>query len=848
MQTTVVVVEEHVARFESEPQLMRPREPTERVVRAVPSLGAREREAKRREREVGRADEKAPRFVDDERCAHRTFEVALTTMEGDGRPADQIGSVRIRRLEAAKHGECIREQVLAPLVGDADRLEELIPRWLLEKRLIGVQIDAGVGVPELIGIRVRRVVRAQILDATEMRRNDREPGADEGVDKFLGARFGQRCISAPRADDHGASLRDPHERGLHCLRCGFLFFDLQVLDGRERDRSFDAVDPVRMLAHPTERVAASSIVVRPTNDQRAVFDGCLLHREIVGDCRRINEPFARRRMAIEVAVVTEPAEVKVAREVAIDDAEMAIVDPHVRCLRGRGGRLHEAERFITFAPMSRLEPDTNDATAGSLDLDLDGRHTLDPSDWEAFRRDAHAMLDDAIDHLRGLREGPVWRPMPPDVRASFDEPLPIEPRPLAEVHEAFRTRILPYGSGNAHPRFLGWVQGGGTPVGMMAELLAGALDANLGGRDHAPIAVERQIVRWMRALFEFPSTASGILVTGTSLANWMAVVIAKTHALGRATRAAGLTASEHGLTAYTSAASHQCVTRAMELAGLGADALVRLPVGADQRLDPRALRAAIAADRARGRRPFLVVATAGTVDTGAVDDLEAIADVAQGEGLWLHVDGAFGAFCALAPSLRPLVAGISRADSIAFDFHKWPQVPYDAGMLLVRDAELHAAAFAGDAAYLTRTSRGLAAGAPWPTDFGPDLSRGFRALKVWFTLKTYGLRRLGEVIATTTALARHLEARVRREPELELLAPVTLNIVCFRFRHADADQVNAEIVVDLQEEGIAAPSTTRIGGVLAIRVAIVNHRCRASDLDLVVDEVIRRGRARRHLS
>jgi aromatic-L-amino-acid decarboxylase len=476
-----------------------------------------------------------------------------------------------------------------------------------------------------------------------------------------------------------------------------------------------------------------------------------------------------------------------------------------------------------------------------LDVLMSEPTTLDPSDWEAFRRQAHTMLDDAIDHVRDLAAGPVWRPMPPEVRASFAAPLPVEPTPLADVHAAFLARILPYHSGNAHPRFVGWVQGGGTPVGMMAELLAAAVNANCGGRDHAAIEVERQIVRWMRELFAFPDTATGILVTGASLANWMAVVIAKTRALGRATRARGL-AEGHRLRAYTSTATHQCVERAMELSGLGSEALVRIPTGADHRVDVAALRTAIATDRARGLTPFLVVASAGTVDVGAVDDLGAIAELATREEMWFHVDGALGAFSVLAPELRDQVAGIERADSIAFDFHKWLQVPYDAGMLLVRDGAHHAAAFASDAAYLARGERGLSAGAPWPTDFGPDLSRGFRALKVWFTLVVYGVRRLGEVIATTCALARHLAARVAAEPELELLAPVALDIVCFRFRHADADRVNAALVTDLQVDGVAAPSTTRIDGALAIRVAIINHRCRAPDLDHIVDEVLTRGR------
>lgn len=475
--------------------------------------------------------------------------------------------------------------------------------------------------------------------------------------------------------------------------------------------------------------------------------------------------------------------------------------------------------------------------------------TLDPTDWEAFRRDAHAMLDDAIDHVRDLADGPAWRPMPADVRAAFAAPLPHEPRALADVHAEFRAHVLPYGSGNAHPRFVGWVQGGGTPVGMIAELLAAAMNPNCGGRDHAPILVERQLVAWMRELFEFPPTASGVLVTGTSLANWMAVVIAKTWRLGRATRARGLVGEPRRLRAYTSIATHQCVERAMELAGLGADALVRLPTDAAHRVDVAALRAAIAADRARGDEPFLVVASAGTVDVGAIDDLDAIADVARDERLWFHVDGAYGAFAMLAPELRARVRGLTRADSIACDFHKWPQVPYDAGFLLVRDEAHHAAAFASEPAYLARSTRGLSAGAPWPTDFGPDLSRGFRALKVWFTFQVYGARRLGEVIATTCALARHVEARVRREPALAMLAPVELDVACFRYlaparalESAALDALNAEIVVALQERGIAVPSTTRVHGVLAIRVAIVNHRVRAEDLDALIDGVLALGR------
>ena len=459
---------------------------------------------------------------------------------------------------------------------------------------------------------------------------------------------------------------------------------------------------------------------------------------------------------------------------------------------------------------------------------------LDPEDWPQARRQAHRMLDDMLDHLEGLRTGPVWRPMPDAVRAGFDAPLPLEPTPLGRVHQEFLEQVLPYGTGNLHPGFMGWVHGGGNLAGMLGEMLAGGLNANLGGRDHAPIEVERQVLRWVRRIFGFPDTASGLFVTGTSMANFMGLLVARQTAL------AGLPAeaNQAGLVAYASAAVHGCVSRAMDMAGLGRGALRLVPVDGDGRIRLDALEVAIAEDRVRGLRPFLVVGTAGTVDTGAVDDLAGLADLAARQRLWFHVDGAFGALAMLAPNLAPLLVGLDRADSLAFDFHKWAQVPYDAGYLLVRDGERHRAAFASPAAYLQRESRGLAAGSPWPCDFGPDLSRGFRALKTWFTLRTYGLKRLGAMIEGTCALARRLEARVRAESSLELMAPVALNIVCFRHRGQDPDALNARIVADLHEGGLAAPSTTTVHGHLAIRAAIVNHRTRAGDIDRLITAVL----------
>ena len=473
--------------------------------------------------------------------------------------------------------------------------------------------------------------------------------------------------------------------------------------------------------------------------------------------------------------------------------------------------------------------------------------TLDPTNWQSLRDQGHRMLDDILDYMQHIRARPVWQPIPQETRDVFRQPLPTTPTDLATVHQSFLQNILPYTIGNTHPGFMGWVHGGGNPVGTLAEMLAAGLNANLGGRDHIPVEVERQVLQWVRELFSFPDEASGLFVTGTSMANLIAVLVARTAALGTGIRHGGLAASNQRLVAYTSAGAHGCIAQAMDLSGIGIDALRIIPVDAQFEMDIVALSAAIDADRQAGLTPFFIAGTAGSVDVGAIDDLTALAAIARDERLWFHVDGAYGALAMLAPDIAPRLAGIEQADSIAFDFHKWAQVPYDAGFILIRDGAMHRDTFASPAAYLRRETRGMAAGSPWPCDFGPDLSRGFRALKTWFTIQVYGADKLGQVISRTCALARHLQQRIEADARLELLAPVSLNVVCFRYRcrHADAnaDAVNAEIVLAIQESGVAAPSTTTINGCFAIRAAIVNHRTSKSEIDALVHAVVTFGDA-----
>jgi aromatic-L-amino-acid decarboxylase len=474
----------------------------------------------------------------------------------------------------------------------------------------------------------------------------------------------------------------------------------------------------------------------------------------------------------------------------------------------------------------------------------DSRSGLDPADWHSVRAQGHRMLDDILDYVEDIRERPVWQPIPDDVRSHFRTSPPTAPADLGAVHNEFMRYILPYATGNTHPGFMGWVHGGGNVPGMLAEMLAAGLNANLGGRDHMPIEVERQIVEWTRQFFRFPETASGLFVTGTSMANLLGVLVARTAMLGVGVRRYGVAAEPARLTAYASSASHGCIAQAMDLSGLGTEQLRIIPTNCNHQIDLDALGREIAADRSAGFTPFVIIGTVGTVDVGAIDDLASLANIARREKLWFHVDGAFGALAILAPDIAPRLAGIEEADSIALDFHKWAQVPYDAGFILVRDGAIHRDTFASPAAYLRRETRGLAAGTLWPCDLGPDLSRGFRALKTWFTLKVHGTDAIGAVISRTCMLARDLERKVLASPRLELLAPVALNIVCFGYRSGDANRLNAEIVADLHESGIVAPSTTIIDGRLAIRAAIVNHRTDERDIDALVEATVAFGTIR----
>jgi glutamate/tyrosine decarboxylase-like PLP-dependent enzyme len=468
--------------------------------------------------------------------------------------------------------------------------------------------------------------------------------------------------------------------------------------------------------------------------------------------------------------------------------------------------------------------------------------SLDPPDWEAFRQMAHLALDEAIDYVRDVRHRPVWQPVPEAAKQQLSRCLPRSGEGMLATYNQFRELVLPYPSGNIHPRFWGWVHGTGLASGIVSEMLAAAMNCNCGGRDHAALYVERQVVEWCRQMLGYPQGTSGVLVSGTSMGTIIGLAVARNARAGCNVRAEGLAAAPKRLITYASCEAHSSVVKALELLGLGHNSLRKIPVDDKFAIDLTALQRAIDEDRGAGYQPFCVVGCAGTVNTGGLDDLAALAKICAAEGLWFHADAAFGAHCALSESLRPLIRGIELSDSVAFDFHKWMYVQYDAGCVLVRNGELHKKTFATRPDYLQHLERGLAGGGEWFTDLGPELSRSFRALKIWFALKSYGADAFARMIEQNCRQAQYLAELVKADPLLELMAPPSLNIVCFRARpphcpEKDLDRLNSEIVASLHERGIAAPSTTRIHDRLAIRVAITNHRSRREDFDVLIEAV-----------
>ena len=484
------------------------------------------------------------------------------------------------------------------------------------------------------------------------------------------------------------------------------------------------------------------------------------------------------------------------------------------------------------------------------------RATLDPADWSEFRAIAHTMLDDMVNYLSTVRDRPAWQSPSADARDFLSTSAPRAGRDLAAVYTDFKQHILPYPTGNIHPRFWGWVIGTGTPVGMLADLLGGAMNCPVSGYDQGASLVEHQVLHWLAELLDYPPEATGLLTSGGTVANLIGLLVARNHATDQRIRKDGVNRERDGqMTIYASTAVHGWADRSCDWVGLGGTALRKVPVNDRHQIKVDELARMIRDDRARGLRPICIIGTAGTVSCGATDDLNALADLAQTENLWYHVDGAFGALAKLSPKYRHIASGLERADSLAFDLHKWGYMQYEVGVVLVKDPKIHLDSFAYSSSYLDKFRGGIAIN---PIEFssrGLQLSRGFRALKVWMQLSAYGTDRLGAVIEQNIDDVQYLKSRIQCEPRLELLGPADMNVCCFRYvpepppappekptpSPEQLDALNTEILIRVQESGVAVPSNARIDGRFAIRVANVNHRSRREDFDVLVEAVLSAG-------
>lgn len=466
---------------------------------------------------------------------------------------------------------------------------------------------------------------------------------------------------------------------------------------------------------------------------------------------------------------------------------------------------------------------------------------------QAFRRAAHVLVDGVADHLAALPSRPVWQPLPDALREQLlDLPLPERGGTLDDLVATVLSDVLPHAMGNGHPAFFGWVNPPPSLAGVVASLAAAAMNPSVVTGDHADVYLERAVVRWLAELVGFPhQPGAGLLTSGASAATIVCLAGARGRALaavGHDVRRAGLAGAPQ-LVAYVPAEAHSCVRRSLELLGLGSGAMSDVPLEGGP-LDAVALRASIAADRSSGAVPALLVGSAGTVNAGVIDPLEALADVATAEGLWFHVDGAYGAFGVLDPAISARFRGMERADSLALDPHKWLGVPVDAGCVLVQRGDDLRDAFSLIPPYLRQD-----AGEPVGTfaEYGLEQTRPFRALKIWATIAAHGRSGIAAQVARANGLARELASLVESEPELELAVAPETSIVAFRARPAGCpparlDDVNRALPEAVQARGRAFVTGTVFGGRETLRACILHPGTGSEHLATLVAEVVEAAR------
>ncbi len=464
---------------------------------------------------------------------------------------------------------------------------------------------------------------------------------------------------------------------------------------------------------------------------------------------------------------------------------------------------------------------------------------LDP---EEFRRLGYRAIDLLAARLAATREAPVRQPVPESLKHQWlDQLLPAQPVSPDALLTRIDEDVLAHPMGNGSPRFVAWVNSPPAPLGILADLLASGLNPSVAGGDHAGTYVEHATLNWLKAIVGAPADAGAVLTSGGSVATLVGLAVMRHVKTARTDRTRGLHGRERPMVVYTSTQGHSCIQKAVEILGLGSDHLRRVGVDAEFRMNVAELRDRIRADRAAGFEPAAVVASAGTVNTGAIDPLEAIADLCASEDLWLHVDGAYGGVAVLDLATRPLLAGLERADSLGIDPHKWLYIPVECGCAIVRDARAMRDTFSLVPPYLRDD-----AAMPWFSEFTVQQTRGFKALKLWMVLQQVGLEGYGRLIAQDIARARTLRAKLRAHGAFELVSEGALSITCFRHKPAwaeDLDTLNRHIAERVQRDGRAFITTTELDGRPVLRACIVNFRTTDADLDELIAAIVAAGEA-----
>jgi len=463
---------------------------------------------------------------------------------------------------------------------------------------------------------------------------------------------------------------------------------------------------------------------------------------------------------------------------------------------------------------------------------------LNPKDWIKTKEIAHQMIEDTFEFFQSIDVKPCWKPLPISVKNNLNEKLPLDGTPLSTVYSEYKKNIFPYYQGNIHPQYFAWIQGGGNITSALGDFLSSIFNSNSSIGDHAARYVEKQVIGWCKEMFQLPINSEGILLTGSSMANLTAIVTAKNWAT-KSKMDIG------NLSIYSSVETHSCIAKAVKNIGLPQKTLRLIRVNNEFEISAEALIEEIEMDIENGFTPFMIIANIGTANTGAIDSIKRLSKISKKYKLWLHIDGAYGLPAYITKEFANELGNLSKADSIAFDFHKLFNINYDVGCLIVKNKNNLKETFTTNEAahYLVNGNEGIAGGIETTDNLGFELSRSFKALKIWMTIKEFGMTQISEVIRDKLSQAKYLENYISNEPSLQLMSPVKLSIVNFRFikkglTNVQLNELNKKIVITIQLEGFGVPAISEINKLIVIRVCIANHRTEYKHIDALVKKII----------